>query len=94
MNRYINRAAWLFTERGATITARELGGAAIDAIGPLLGTLRRLLVDLVAGMRVAEKGVAGLLTASPVRGGDLFGGGMSGVVGGDVETTQPKGSAQ
>ena len=92
--RYINRAAWLFTERGATITARELGGAAIDAIGPLLGTLRRLLVDLVAGMRVAEKGVAGLLTASPVRWCDLLGGGMSGVVGGDVETTQAKGSAQ
>lgn len=83
--RYINRAAWLFTERGATITARELGGAAIDAIGPLLGTLRRLLVDLVAGMRVAEKGVAGLLQAAPVRsGGDLFG--AAGVVA-DTEPT-------
>ena len=62
--RYLNRAAWLFTERGATIVAREIGSTAIDSIGPLIGTLRMLLADLVNGMRTAEAGIAGLLPAA------------------------------
>ena len=62
--RYLNRAAWLFTERGATIVAREIGSTAIDSIGPLVGTLRMLLADLVNGMRTAEAGIAGLLPAA------------------------------
>lgn len=62
--RYLNRAAWLFTERGATIVAREIGSTAIDSIGPLVGTLRVLLADLVNGLRTAEAGIAGLLPAA------------------------------
>lgn len=62
--RYLNRAAWLFTERGATIVAREIGSTAIDSIGPLIGALRMLLTDLVNGMRTAEAGIAGLLPAA------------------------------